>query len=34
MAKVNINDVLQGLIQPIGSLKGGSTYPVTAADQI
>ena len=34
MAKVNINDVLQGLIQPIGSLKGGLTYPVTAADQI
>ena len=34
MAKININDVLQGLIQPIGSLKGGSTYPVTAADQI
>ena len=34
MAKVNINDVLQGLIQPIGSLKCGSTYPVTAADQI
>ena len=34
MAKVNINDVLQGLIQPIGSLKGGSTYPVTVADQI
>lgn len=34
MAKVDINDVLKGLIQPIGALKGGSTYPVTAADQI
>ena len=34
MAKVNINDVLQGLIQPIGSLKGGFDHPVTSADQI
>lgn len=34
MAKVNIDDVLQGLIQPIGALKGGFDHPVTSADQI
>lgn len=31
MAKVDINDVLKSLIQPIGALKGGSTYSVAAA---
>ena len=34
MVKVDINDVLQGLIQPIGALKGGFDHPVTSADQI
>lgn len=34
MVKVDIDDVLQGLIQPIGALKGGFDHPVTSADQI
>lgn len=34
MAKINIDDVLKGVIKPVAALSGGSGFPLTTADQV